>query len=88
MSEEQKKKISAAKLGTTHSEAAKKKMSEAAKKRARHILQFSENGSFIKEWESARQVEETLGIFTTSIGKCCRGKQKTAGGYVWKYKEE
>ena len=28
------------------------------------------------------------GINYSCITACCRGKQKTAGGYIWKYYEE
>ena len=27
-------------------------------------------------------------ILTTSICNCCKGRSKTAGGYIWKYAEE
>lgn len=28
-----------------------------------------------------------LGICLSSIGQCCRGKQRKAGGYIWRFKE-
>lgn len=27
-------------------------------------------------------------IPVTNISKCCRGKRRIAGGFVWKYKED
>lgn len=36
-------------------------------------------------FESASTAEEKLGINRISISNCCRGKQKTAGGYHWKF---
>lgn len=49
------------------------------------ILQFSLDGEFIKKWDSATQVERELGFYQSSITKCCKGKQKTCGGYKWYY---
>ena len=31
-------------------------------------------------------IKEYFGFHPSSIGKCCRGQQKQAYGYVWKYK--
>lgn len=50
------------------------------------VLQYDKEGNFIKEWESAKSVENELGIKRSSIGRCCNGKRKTAGKFVWRYK--
>lgn len=50
------------------------------------VLQFNKNGSFIKEWISAKDVEINEGINYKNISACCRGKRKSAGGYIWKFK--
>jgi group I intron endonuclease len=42
----------------------------------------------IIEYESAKKASEILGINKTNIYLCCRNKQKTAGGFSWKYKEK
>lgn len=42
----------------------------------------------IKEWESAADAGRQLGIDPSAITKVLKNKLKTAGGYVWKYKEE
>ena len=52
------------------------------------IIQYSKSGEFIRWWKSAREVERVLGIANSHIIDCCRGKQKSSGGFVWKYKEE
>lgn len=36
-------------------------------------------------YESACEASRQMGINRSSINKCCGGKQKTAGGYSWKY---
>ena len=38
-----------------------------------------------KTFYGAREAERELGINHSSISKACRGKQKTAGGYLWEY---
>lgn len=48
------------------------------------ILQYDINGNFIQEWDSITEAEEALRI--VSIGKVCNGDRKTAGGFIWKFK--
>lgn len=49
------------------------------------VLQFDKKGNFIKKWETIIDVERELGIDHSNIAKCCNGKRKTAGGFIWKY---
>ena len=51
------------------------------------VIQYSKSGEFIKEWKSVTDVENELKIYHSNISACCRGKLKSAGGYVWKYKK-
>ena len=82
MSEATKKAISDAKKGIPRSEATKKAIGEANSKK---ILQFTKSGEFIREWPSAIEASHQLGIAQSSICRCCNGKYKSAGGYIWKY---
>ena len=43
---------------------------------------------FVAEFESTREAERRTGVEHTKIINCCKGKKnfKTAGGFVWKYK--
>ena len=41
-----------------------------------------------KKYFSAKDAQRKTNISATSIGKCLRNKQKTAGGYHWKYISE
>ena len=50
------------------------------------ILQFSKDGTFIKEWPSAHEAGRQLGILQSSICNCLKGGSKSAGGFVWRYK--
>lgn len=55
-------------------------------KSSKPILQFSKTGEFICEWASQCEIERQLGFFQGGISMCCRGKCKSAYGYIWKYK--
>lgn len=52
------------------------------------ILQYSKNGMFIKEWKSATQVMKVLNISTANINSVLKNKTKTAGLFIWRYKNE
>lgn len=49
------------------------------------VDQFAKSGEFVRRWDSASKAHNELGIDGSGIAKCCRGKLKTAGGFVWKY---
>jgi hypothetical protein len=49
------------------------------------ILQFTKEDVFIRKWDGAIEVEKELGFDNSSITKCCKGKQKSAYGFVWMY---
>lgn len=52
------------------------------------IIQLDLECNLLAEFESIMDAERKLGIWNTSICACCRGKQKTAGGYIFRYKEQ
>ena len=43
------------------------------------------NNKIIAEFGGVRDAGRKTGIGRVNIGCCCRGIQKTAGGYEWKY---
>ena len=51
------------------------------------VLQYDINLNFIKEWPSVSDAGNTLGINSSSISNCALRKCRSAGGYIWKYKE-
>lgn len=53
---------------------------------AKAIVQLSLSGELIREYGYANQASKECNLDLSSIIKCCRGKQKTCGGYRWKYK--
>ena len=102
LSEETKQKQSEAKKGIKLSEEHKQKQSEAKKgktnpmygrtgtnhPRAKCVAQYDLDDNLIRIWDYAKQASEELGINHGSICSCCKGKYKSAGGFIWKYHEE
>ena len=58
------------------------------KKTTKAITQYSLEGEFISNFASAREANAITGISYKSISAVVTGKQKTAGGYMWRYKDE
>ena len=52
------------------------------------VEQYDLNLNFIKEWPSVIDAGETLNIVSSDISKCALHQRRSAGGYIWKYKEE
>ena len=52
------------------------------------ILQFTTDGNFVREWDSISSASRELGYTREGIRDCCRGKQNTAFGFIWKYNED
>lgn len=52
------------------------------------IIQYDLNGQFIKIWNTIKYAASEIGISDGDISATCKGKQKTAGGYQWKYYTE
>lgn len=78
--------------GKKHSEETIKKYSEdragIKNPRSRKVCQFDKEGNLIKIWDYINQAVECLGLKSKdNIISCCRGRQKTAYGFVWGYYE-
>lgn len=54
----------------------------------RAIVQLSMDDNFIAEYNTVIEADRTLGINQSSIIKCCKGKQHSACGFKWMYKED
>ena len=72
-------------FGKHHTEGSKKKMAES--KGVNGILQYSKDGELIAEYQSTMDAERHTGCHHAHICACCKGKRKSSGGYIWKYKE-
>lgn len=51
------------------------------------VIQYDLQMNKLKEYGSIREVQRERGYNNSFIGACCKGKHKTAYGYIWKYKE-
>lgn len=96
--EEERRKMSEESVwrGRKHTEESRKKMSEAlkghtrTKKGAEHpgaraVNQYTKDNVFIRRYDTAREAGRITGALCSSICNCVKGKQKTAGGYIWRY---
>lgn len=54
----------------------------------RAIVQYSKQGDFIREWNGAIDAARELQISHANINLCCMMKRQSAGGYIWRYREE
>lgn len=52
--------------------------------RAKKIGQYSKEGVLIKVYGAISLVEKD-GFNSSSVARCCKGKLKTSGGFIWKY---
>ena len=82
-SEETKRKISEARKGRKMSQ---ESIEKSRQKKFKSVLQFTKNNVFVKEYPSALEAEKETGILRSHICSCCKGKRKTTGGYIWRYK--
>lgn len=101
LSSETKHKISIARMGMRPSEETRKKMSEAqagrvfsvehrqklSKAFSRPVAQLTIDGHIVNEFPSRTKATEQTGVNGSHISDCCNGKRKSAGGFVWRYKE-
>ena len=83
-SEETRKKMAEAHTGKHPSEETKNKIRESNP--SKPVIQYSKEGDFIAEYISAREAERQTGCHNQHICNCCKGKIKSCGGYIWRYK--
>jgi hypothetical protein len=62
---------------------------EHIQKMYKPVLQFDKQDNFITEFNSIKEAAIAMGKpGSHDIGTVCRGKQKSAYGFIWKFKEE
>ena len=49
------------------------------------VIMISQNRKIRKTFQCIMDAEKCTGINNSSIIRCCKGKQKHAGGFVWRY---
>ena len=55
---------------------------------SRRIGQYNDDMNLIAEYDSATLAAKAVGSNRTSIRDCANGKQKHAGGFVWRYLDQ
>lgn len=55
------------------------------KKNCKKVQQLSINGVVLAVYDSTKDAFRATGVYAQNIGQVCLGKQKTAGGFIWKY---
>lgn len=64
------------------------RLKRVAKSLSKGYLQYDTEGNLIAEFDTAKQAQESTGIYYTSIKACCVGRYHTAGGYIWRHRNE
>ena len=57
-------------------------------KNSKRVCQISLDGKLIQIWNCATDASNALGIDQASISMVCKGKRKTAGGFVWVHEKD
>lgn len=69
-----------------------KRMAEAQindKNKSKAVQMFDKyTGELLETFPSTHEAERVTGIDQGNICSCCKGKYKSAGGYIWKYQSE
>lgn len=66
----------------------KQKLSESQindPNKSKSVKQYRLDGQFVKEYTSLHEASRRTGVDASSISKCCSGKNKTAGNYLWSF---
>lgn len=58
------------------------------KKTTKAVVQYALDGALIAEFLSAREASAATSVDYRGISATVTGKQKTAGGYIWRYRDE
>ena len=87
MTKESRNKITQQLIGRKHSEEHKEKISiSAINKGTKQVCQYELDGTFIRKWDSLKDIHSDLGILESCISRCCSNKTSlTAGNYMWRY---
>jgi hypothetical protein len=58
-----------------------------SKANSKPVEQYSVDNILLNSFPSATEAMKQTGIKNDNINQCLKGKSKTAGGFIWKYKE-
>lgn len=87
-SEEHKRNLSLGQKGKCKAPRSQEHLEKIAAKKRKKVFMLSKEGDeIIRTFDSAKQAAEITKTGNTCISAVCNGKQKTAGGYRWKFDE-
>ena len=72
------------KFSTAYGYVWKYKDKQNVKRKSISIYQVDINGALVKKYKSVKDASMDTGISVSFINNCLRGRQKRAGGYIWK----
>lgn len=49
----------------------------------KEIFQYTKEGAFVCSYESASAAARAVGVSSSNISACIKGKQRSAGGFIW-----
>lgn len=81
-SEEHKRKIAKSNRGQKRSLETRIRVGKAKEK---PVVQYTLQGLFLNQWESAKKAALATGAQAGHISKVCKSQRKTAGGFVWRF---
>jgi group I intron endonuclease len=88
LSESTREKISQAQIGKPRKRGYKQSpeaVERAARAKWKPVEAYTDDGSFVRRFESAKSAEQATCISRKNISLCCLGHRKHAGGYSWKF---
>lgn len=57
------------------------------KKGTKPVVQLDLDLNYVNTYKSINEAKRKTGVYTGTISSCCMNKVKSAGGYIWIYKE-
>lgn len=59
-----------------------------ASKRRKPVEMYSKDGVLLETFDSLTEAEKRTKVSNSKISMVCKGKRKSAGNYIWKYRKE
>lgn len=72
-------------LSSYKSQEFRDKISKAVDYKKSKVSQFTLGGEYLRSFSSANEAEKFTSISRGAILRCCKGKVRRAGNFIWKY---
>lgn len=64
-----------------------KYVKEWRERKGKAVVQYTKEGVKVNEFISARKAQKSTGVSFKKISAACNGRQNSAGGFLWKFKQ-